>query len=129
MSFFDMAQGVGTDPLGNAVVVGSSEGVAHAVRYAPDGTQGWVYKTTGGPWAAVCDAAGNSYVAGNKGPDLALWVLDPAGALKWMYTYDHAGKGDSAFDVALDSFGNVILAGYAESGTDRNILVIKYAPP
>ena len=62
----------------------------------------------------VADAAGNTYVAGTRTPGVFVLKLDSTGKLTLFATLN--GKGfDQANDLAVDSAGNLYLAGATNS--------------
>jgi uncharacterized protein (TIGR03437 family) len=58
----------------------------------------------------IADAAGNTYVAGSRSPGIFVLKPDPSGKIVLFATLN--GKGmDQANDLAVDSAGNIFLAG------------------
>ncbi|MDF2456378.1 MAG: hypothetical protein K0R51_2371 [Cytophagaceae bacterium] len=51
---------------------------------------------------------------GSGGEDLGLTKIDASGNVQWSKVYGNIGD-DRAFDIAIDDFGNYILAGYTNS--------------
>ena len=131
MSKFDIAQGVAVDPQGNVVVTGYTEGVINAIGYKADGAPNWTYKSSLTSWAAAYDAAGHAYICGYNGDDLWLQTLAPDGTPAWSYAYDSGDmkNNEQAFDIVLDSHGNVIMTGQVTLNTNVSIIVLKFAPP
>ncbi len=82
----------------------------------------------------VVDAQGNSYVAGstNGAPhyDILLLKHGPDGHLLWTATDDGTlSLEDIGTDAALDSSGNVYVAGYTRvSNFDSDFVLLKYDP-
>ena len=63
---------------------------------------------------AVADSAGNTYVAGNRTDDCFVLKLDSTGKITQFTAF--SGKGmDSVTDFALDSGGNLYVAGVTSS--------------
>ena len=62
----------------------------------------------------VADAAGNTYVAGSRAPDMFVMKLDGAGKAVMFAALN--GKGiDQANDLAVDGSGNIYMAGSTSS--------------
>jgi uncharacterized delta-60 repeat protein len=83
----------------------------------------------------VVDNDGNSYVTGWSGGannlhDMTTIKYDPDGNELWVNRYNGtADDNDYAYWLALDSSGNVYVAGQSvETGSDNDITTIKYAP-
>jgi cysteine-rich repeat protein len=87
-----------------------------------------------GGFGAAFDPAGNPVVVGQVQTQSAsrnIWtrMLTPAGVETWTQTYDSAASGnDQGRDVAVDAAGNVVVAGFEEGPTSRDIFVRKYDP-
>jgi hypothetical protein len=129
----DEAVAVASDPAGNVVILGTTDGSlggpnqgttdAFVVKYAPDGTELWRSQLgTALPDQSVrvvIDDAGNVVVAGNTigslgGPNNGDWdvfvaVYAPDGALEWAQQ-----PGSTSFEwlygLAIDPAGNIVLA-------------------
>jgi uncharacterized delta-60 repeat protein len=83
----------------------------------------------------VVDSDGNSYITGWSGGannlhDMTTIKYDPDGNELWVKRYNGtADDNDYAYWLALDSSGNVYVAGQSvETGSDNDITTIKYAP-
>jgi uncharacterized delta-60 repeat protein len=83
----------------------------------------------------VVDSNGNSYIAGWSGGannlhDMTTIKYDPSGNELWVRRYNGtADDNDYAYWLALDSSGNVYVAGQSvETGSDNDTTTIKYAP-
>jgi len=140
----DISFDVDTDAAGNVYLTGWTDGSLGAasqgaadivvVKYSPDGTHQWS-RQFGTPAdeigrAIVVDDAGNSYVTGNTGGDLArisngqadifTLKLDTFGSLQWMRQYGTAPTGGGEA-IAMDSAGNVYVTG-------GNLHLVSYDP-
>jgi uncharacterized delta-60 repeat protein len=83
--------------------------------------------------ALVVDAAGNTIVTGMSydaasGFDCATVAYGPAGAPLWVTRYDRDGLEDGGLALAVDSLGQVLVTGFAETrATDYDVLLMKLA--
>lgn len=78
----------------------------------------------------VADTFGNVYVTGNinrgNGNTYIVTVkYDSNGNQLWVVTYDN-GINDVAFDIAMDTLGNVYVTGGSDVGTMFEYVTIKY---
>lgn len=140
-SGFDRAQAVKMDILGNVYITGGSyenavgQEVEKTVKIDPAGNLIWV-KTYGGPSDdtgnnLVVDANGNVYVCGQtydvtNGFDLVLIKYSPGGTQLWKQVVDVEKKDDAAVSLCLDSWGHVVLTGYATRDNQFDMLTIGY---
>ena len=137
----DFAQGVATDSSGNIFLAGYTESFGAGgrdmilVKYDGNGVQQWNRTWGGGDsdsgWGVVTDSLGNTYLAGhtwNFGAgyyDMVLVKYDGNGLQQWNYTWG-GNKSDYCYGVAVDSSGNIILAGSTSSfgaGSSDMVLV------
>lgn len=138
-----VASAIGTDALGNIYVAGSSGGDIVVLKYTPTGTRQWAMRyedtSTGFSTASgiAVDSAGSVTVAAttaqdsSRSSDILILRYSTSGALTWVVRADgSAGGNDSAEAVALDSQGNVVVAGTSWGGdaNDFDIVVLKYSP-
>lgn len=133
---------------GNLYVVGSTDGnltnsggptyAAFAAQYSSSGDLGWVkiygggsFSDTGYAYSIEADGAGNLYAAGALGGDYAgytnagsgdLYVmkLNESGSETW-FTMMGGDRNDQAWDVAVDSSGNVYASGHAVSAVVEGV--------
>lgn len=132
------AYAVAVDPLNN-IIVGASHPLTgyNIIKYLPDGTTDWTktYDEGGADivWSVACDGDDNIIVLGDTQPDQGWMTLkyDKQGALLWNKPFGcPEGRAGYPQSVAIDSYNNIILAGYgyynSYSGTD--MVIIKYDP-
>ena len=127
----DWAQGVATDASGNVIVTGhkkSPKGLNenyYTIKYDPDGTELWsrTYDSGNYEWAhgVATDASGNVIVTGSSQDTLThsytrnyyTIKYNPDGYELWSRTYD-GGYTNTAYEVATDASGNVIVTGTSD---------------
>ena len=136
----DVAFSVAIDSSGNIIVAGytTSSGSGGSdfliAKYNSSGTLQW-QKTLGGTGmdearSVAIDSSGNIIVAGyttssgSGGSDFLIAKYNSSGTLQWQKTLGGT-LSDVAFSVAIDSSGNIIVAGYtASSGSGGNVVLI-----
>ncbi len=104
-------------------------------------TQEWVqiYNGTGNgldiAFSVVVDNLGNVYVAGNSpgsmsANDITTIKYDSAGQQQWVQRYNGPGNSDDGTNgtnaIAVDSSGNVYVAGWSAGEQNTDYVVIKY---
>jgi hypothetical protein len=142
----DFASAIAVDDSGNVYVTGNSYASGTSIDYATvkydsTGNTVWVkrYSNSGSmtdqAWAIAVDDSVNVYVTGysaNVGTDLDYATIKyyPNGDTAWVRRYDGPGNsGDWAFDIEVDSSGNVYVTGYSSGdGTSLDCATIKYYP-
>ena len=145
----NVATGVALTSGGLIVVVGSSGGDFMLARYDSDGVLdtafgvGGVVKTdlSGGDDFAegvTVDAAGRIIVVGRATSptilDMALVRYTPDGTLDTSFAgdgilaADFHGSGEFGQDVALDSAGRIVAAGYTANGSDIEFALMRANP-
>jgi uncharacterized delta-60 repeat protein len=104
-------------------------------------TQEWVqtYNGTGNgldiSFSVVVDNLGNVYVAGNSpgdtsANDITTIKYDSSGQQQWVQRYNGPGNSDDGTNgtnaIAVDSSGNVYVAGWSAGTENTDYVVIKY---
>lgn len=86
-----------------------------------------------GAWAITVDSSENIYVTGyswskNNSSDYATINYDSKGKQRWIARYNgSANSEDWAWDVALDSLGNIYVTGWSTGdGTQADFATVKY---
>lgn len=153
----DVANSVDVDPAGNVYLSGHTTGNiggvpagnadAFLVKYDASGRYLWARQigteAVDGSHSIALDSAGNAYMAGSTRGDL---IEPSAGELDaFLIKYDAIGSivwsrqlgseySDSSSSVAVDSLGNVLIAGYTEgdlvsaNNGGKDIILVKYDP-
>jgi len=141
----DEAAALAFDNSGNVYVAGRSKGAGTGfdylvIKYGPSGGLKWVRQYNGpgngedAARAIAVDDDGNVYVTGvsvgsGTFDDYATIKYSSSGGETWVRRYSSGAYLDTAADIAIDSFGNVIVTGVSaakDSGND--FLTIKYGP-
>lgn len=134
-------RGMVSDPTGGVVITGEA-GSSTAFVIKLDDVDGQVlwYRTdisggsTAGGRALALNAVGDVFVVGGSsnvvtGPDFFVARLDGStGAEVWRQDIDGTAvtNGDLAYDVAVDSAGDVVAVGVLDNaGTDEDLTVVK----
>jgi DNA-binding beta-propeller fold protein YncE len=134
-----VANDIAVDSFGNVIVTGFSSSMPQiywwdcdwvTIAYDPSGNELWV-ETYDGPGnladmahAMATDSSGNVYVTGSgtrhgtgtdSGNDVTTVAYDSSGNELWVATYDGPKTiEDTAYDIALDSSGNVYVTGRSD---------------
>ncbi len=128
---FDLGRDLLPDPDGNLYVTGAPV----TIKYTPEGETLWVYEHFGELFRLAFDGQGNIVGAGTVLGDIRTVKLSPDGALIWGNLYSGpANDSDKGNDLALDSEGNILVAGESWGLTDPgddtqwNYTTLKYDP-
>jgi uncharacterized delta-60 repeat protein len=133
---------IGVDNQGNIYVTGNTlfEGYwdIATVKYNPDGIEQWV-RIYDGPanqhdqaWAMVADENGNVYVTGKSVgfsgmEDIVTIKYSPNGQELWVNRYNRTGQfNEQPGAIALDSEGNVYVAGRSGGLNGSDYVTVKY---
>lgn len=126
---FDVARDIALDDSGNVYVSGTS--VYGTIKYDRDGNEIWMrrYGLYSAGYRIALDDAGNIYLTGESTENFATLKYDFSGNLLWAREYNGpANYRDRAEDLALDSWGNVLVAGQSWGiGTQWDYATIKYS--
>ncbi len=132
------AYAVAVDSLNNIIVgAGHPSTGYNIIKYLPDGTTDWAktYNEGGAKivWSVACDGDDNIIVLGDTQPDQGWMTLkyDNEGNLLWNKPFGcPGGRAGYPQSVAIDSYNNIILAGYGyyNSSSSTDMVIIKYDP-
>jgi uncharacterized delta-60 repeat protein len=139
---YDYARAIATDLKGNVYVVGSSFNNLTindfiTVAYDSSGNELWMARYDGPghgddfPLDITTDSLGNIYITGyshGHNTDYATIAYDSTGNQLWVARYNGPGnEHDFPFDMALDTFGNVLVTGRSQGcGTYEDIATVAY---
>lgn len=138
----DVANAIAVDDSGYVYVAGYTETFGGerynyaTIKYTPDGDTAWArfYNGTGNDedraYALAVDGSGNVYVTGASWGayynDYATVKYNADGVQQWVARYNGpANADDYAFDLKIDSQGNVYITGYS-GGNGYDYATIKY---
>ncbi|MBD3287131.1 hypothetical protein GF338_12435, partial [candidate division WOR-3 bacterium] len=145
-NYLNKPNAIAIDNSGNIYVTGQSGQYSPepdydyaTVKYNPEGEKLWVTRYAGPgnyedcAYALAVDGAGNVYVTGysyglGTDSDFATVMYNSSGEEQWVARYDKPGSvKDGAFDIAIDSTGNVYVTGVSwDPETGRDYLTVKY---
>ena len=104
------------------------------VKYDPNGNTQWMRTYDCGDndlcWGIATDKNNNVIITGQTedgvgGSWMSVIKYDTNGNTLWIRTYDCGGE-EIGFCAVTDASNNVIVGGYANKGSDPDVLVIKY---
>jgi PKD repeat protein len=144
----DWSYALALDNSGNIYVTGYSGGSGTyydyaTIKYYPNGDTAWVRRYSGLINSSIdqassiaVDGSANVYVTGwssdstRTSYDYATIKYYPNGDTAWVRRYNGPGNDwDWAYDIALDSSGNIYVTGYSfGAGTGDDYATIKYYP-
>lgn len=137
-SSVQIAYAIAVDSL-NKIIVGATHPLTgyNIIKYLPDGTTDWTktYDEGGADLvcSVACDGNDNIIVLGDTHPDRG-WITikyDNEGNLLWNKPFGcPEGRAGYPQSVAIDSYNNIILAGYGyyNSSSITDMVIIKYDP-
>ena len=145
----DRGYGIAVDSSGNVYIIGYTDNSgtgsndALIAKYDTDGLFKW-QRTFGNPNVNVnlnvengvdiaVDGSGNVYISGSTNSsgagdyDAFIAKYNTSGTLLWQRTLGGA-NADVGYDIAVDSSGNVYIAGYTQSAGagGQDVLIAKY---
>lgn len=126
---YDEPRDLALDSAGDVIVTGESAGIGPdyaTVKYNSMGALQWVMQyndpanSFDGATALALDSGDNIYVTGYSdvgalNTNFTTIKYDPAGVVVWTTSYDYAGYGEDALDIAVDGEENVYLTGRSNS--------------
>jgi uncharacterized delta-60 repeat protein len=147
-NYYEYARDIEVDAGGNVWVSGYGRWTNNyydyiLVKWDTNGNQQWAKNFNGAlnyydytyERDLAVDSSGNAYLTGygrhtNNYYDFQTVAFDSAGNQKWVMTYNGPyNQYDYARGIAVDSVGNVYVAGYSYGGTNTryDYVVIKYS--
>jgi len=141
----DVAGGLAVDGSGNVYVAGANMDSSvgpyfKTIKYSSKGSMLWAKaysdptKRFGCSFGIALDGSGNAHAAGwvkvGAHNDFGAVKYDASGNQLWAKRYSGAGDfNDCAQAIAVDSSGNVYIAGYSSvSGFKKDWATLKYGP-
>ncbi len=82
--------------------------------------------TNNSPNYIMADTSNSVYITGNQ---FLLLKYDSTGTIKWDTTYSNINIiSSSCTKLIFDSINNIYMTGYANNGTNTDVLTLKYSP-
>lgn len=129
----EIGRQVATDSSGNAYIVGHGASSPLIAKYNTSGTLQFQteYNTNGYFYGIAIDSSNNIYTVGRVAStydEMLIVKWNTSGTIVWQRKYVISGTNISAYNVALDSAGNVYVSGTStnEGSQGNNMYIIKY---
>jgi hypothetical protein len=125
------AEGMTLDQNNNVIVTGEAKNGSAwdiaTIKYDASLIQKWQkIFANNSPNYITADTSNSVYITGNK---FLLLKYDSTGTMKWDTTYTNINiTSSSCVKLILDSVNNIFMTGYANNGTNTDVLTLKYSP-
>ncbi|MFX1481253.1 MAG: SBBP repeat-containing protein [Promethearchaeota archaeon] len=136
------AYGIALDSSGNIYLAGYQYSIGnmwdmYLVKFNSSGDYQWsdIYDRSDSDYfkGIALDSSGNIYAAGHiylggHSTDMILVKYSNSGGRQWSKTWDRGfSRQDEAYDIALDSSGNIYLGGYSyDSVSGNDMCLVKF---